>query len=164
MFTGECGSLECVDYNDDGLFCPNFGSELTFESTAGTTYYIRVFGHNDDENGPFTLIVIGGENIGIKNVPIDWNRDGVADLSDAVGVLNHLFLGGDGFACGDLANAGTVAVNDSNGDGTVDRSDAVGLLNFLFLGGLQPQSAAAAGDDDCSLMQDCADGVEDACG
>ena len=129
-----------------------------------TTYYIRVFGYNEDENGPFTLIVIGGENIGIKNVPSAWNRDGVADLSDAVGVPTHLFLGRDGFACGDLANAGTVAVNDSNGDCTVDMSDAIGLLNFLFLGGPQPQPAAAAGDDGCILMQDCAGGIEDACG
>ena len=60
----------------------------------------------------------------------DCNDDGNVDISDAVCILNWLFLGG--------ATPGCIAVTNTNGDAGADLSDAVYLLGHLFLGGLAP--------------------------
>jgi hypothetical protein len=57
----------------------------------------------------------------------DSNADGVTDISDAVAILNYLFLGVKKVPC---EQAG-----DANDDGALDISDAVYVLSFLFLGG-----------------------------
>jgi len=57
----------------------------------------------------------------------DSNLDGVIDISDAMTIFNHLFLGTAQLDCMDAA--------DANGDGGVDISDGVTILQFLFLGG-----------------------------
>jgi hypothetical protein len=62
----------------------------------------------------------------------DANADQDTDISDAVFVLNYLFLGGAEPACLKSADA-----NDSGGSAP-DLSDPVYLLNFLFLGGPEP--------------------------
>ncbi len=56
----------------------------------------------------------------------DFNEDRIVDISDAVGVLMHLFLGNVSPECADLA--------DANDDGVIDISDAIDLLTVLFLG------------------------------
>jgi len=66
------------------------------------------------------------------------NGDGNADLSDAVFILNFLFLGAAAPTCVDAA--------DANDDGKLDLSDAVFFLNYLFLGGSSPP---APGPDAC---------------
>jgi hypothetical protein len=60
----------------------------------------------------------------------DSNDDGHVDISDAVCVLNWLFLG--------APESGCVAATNTNGDETADISDAVYLLGHLFLGGAAP--------------------------
>jgi hypothetical protein len=60
----------------------------------------------------------------------DSNSDGVFDLSDAVGVLGFLFLGGAEPACLDAA--------DIDDDESLDISDGIRLLGWLFLGGEPP--------------------------
>jgi ELWxxDGT repeat protein len=75
--------------------------------------------------------------------PGDGNRDGRLDLSDAVWLLDHLFLGTKGaLPCeGGTASEpgpGDLATIDMNGDGAIDISDAVGILDFLFRGGRRP--------------------------
>ncbi|NBC09401.1 MAG: T9SS type A sorting domain-containing protein [Bacteroidetes bacterium] len=42
VYSGSCGSLSCVDGDDDGG--PGLQSEVTFLTTAGTTYYAYVHG------------------------------------------------------------------------------------------------------------------------
>jgi len=61
----------------------------------------------------------------------DANADGRIDVSDAVALLVHLFLGRP-LAC---EKAG-----DSNDSGTLDIADAVYLLSYLFAGGPPPVS------------------------
>lgn len=56
----------------------------------------------------------------------DVNRDGVADLSDAIALANYLFLG----AKRPCSNAA-----DTNDDGRVDLGDAVYILQKLFATG-----------------------------
>lgn len=57
----------------------------------------------------------------------DANDDTKVDISDAIFVLGHLFLGGERWVCEEGA--------DINGDDKHDLSDAIYLLNSLFLGG-----------------------------
>jgi hypothetical protein len=80
----------------------------------------------------------------------DANGDGVLDLSDGVGVLDYLFLGGI-LRCLDAAD-----VNDSGG---LDLSDGVATFSFLFLGGPAPRPPGpdACGPDPSADPLDCAD-------
>ena len=71
------------------------------------------------------------------------NGDGTLDLSDAVWLLGHLFLGTQPeLPCeGGSASspgAGDLALADINGDETIDLSDPVSILGFLFLGARPP--------------------------
>ncbi len=57
----------------------------------------------------------------------DGNEDSVVDLSDAVAIVAHLFLGGPLPSCRDAM--------DANDDGALNITDPVFLLDYLFLGG-----------------------------
>jgi hypothetical protein len=67
--------------------------------------------------------------------------EGVAGpgISDAVFILNYLFIGGGAPDCMKAAD-----VNDT---GTVDLTDAVYLLNYLFIGGAAPAEPLDCGED-----------------
>ncbi len=75
----------------------------------------------------------------------DTNGDLARDLSDAVYLLGHLFLGGP--APVELQPCATepplVRNGDTNGDGTRDVSDAIHLFGWLFTGGPEPINACA---------------------
>lgn len=60
----------------------------------------------------------------------DADASSVVELTDAVYLLNHLFLGGPKPPCEDAA--------DANDDGDLDISDAVTVLLYLFVGGAEP--------------------------
>jgi hypothetical protein len=60
----------------------------------------------------------------------DIDANGSLNLSDAVGLLLHLFLGGARPTCEKSA--------DLDENGLVDLADSVYLLNYLFLGGPAP--------------------------
>ena len=60
----------------------------------------------------------------------DTDGNTTLDITDAVRILNYLFLGGSPPICEDASD-----VFDS---GTVDISAAIALLNYLFLGGATP--------------------------
>ena len=70
----------------------------------------------------------------------DIDANGALDLSDAIHLLDHLFLGEEAPSCIDAA--------DTNDDAVVDLSDAMHVLQFLFLGGPPPeQPFPACGTD-----------------
>ena len=72
----------------------------------------------------------------------DVNGDWALDVSDAIHMLGHLFLGGAApveVLCG--AEVAATQNGDTNGDGTLDVSDSIRLLGFLFSGGPEPVSA-----------------------
>ena len=80
----------------------------------------------------------------------DTNADSRVDISDAVSLLNCLFLGGACPTCLDAA--------DSNDSGKTDLSDAVYTLNRLFLGGQEiplPGTDACGTDPTDDLLEDC---------
>jgi hypothetical protein len=60
----------------------------------------------------------------------DPNDDGREDLSDAVSLLEHCFLGGTAPGCREAA--------DADDSGAIDITDAIVILGHLFLGGVPP--------------------------
>ena len=83
----------------------------------------------------------------------DANQDGRLDISDAVALLRHLFVGipavlpcDDGFS----RDPGNIALLDHNGDSGVDLADAVALLVYLFQQGAEP-----AGGTGCRPIPGC---------
>ena len=70
----------------------------------------------------------------------DFNIDGNVDVSDALGIFNHLFLGGAGTPCENAA--------DSNKDVSIDLTDGVYILGYLFMGGSPPP---APGPTECGV-------------
>ncbi len=85
----------------------------------------------------------------------DANRDGDADVSDALFTLNFLFVAGSpARGCFDAA--------DANDDGILDISDPLALLGFLFLGSpVLPPPVGDCGFDPtpdgltCALESEC---------
>jgi hypothetical protein len=76
------------------------------------------------------VAVLQGTAIGGPFVRGDSNGDQRVDLSDAVAILQDLFLGGPALDCRDAG--------DFNDDGTLDIADVSGILDFLFLAGDPP--------------------------
>ncbi len=76
----------------------------------------------------------------------DANLDLVLDLSDAIAILQQLFVGEGLTNCPDSA--------DGNDDGEVDISDALAVLNHLFVGGpsLPPPLDAPGSDPTADLL------------
>jgi hypothetical protein len=96
---------------------------------------------NRPDLGECTFLV--RKRISAVQRPGDANQDGGLDLSDAIWLLGHLFLGTQPkLPCegGTASNPGPgdLALVDVNGDGTIDLSDGVSILSFLFLGSKPP--------------------------
>ncbi len=65
----------------------------------------------------------------------DVDADGTPTITDAISVLNFLFLGGPGPACPDAA--------DADDSGTLAITDPIRILGYLFLGSAEPPSPGA---------------------
>ena len=84
----------------------------------------------------------------------DGNDDGTIDLTDAITILNYLFLGGAAPGCLDAA--------DSDDDEEIQLTDGIYTLSFLFSGGAPPPAPwPDCGEDpageglDCAAHQSC---------
>ncbi len=64
----------------------------------------------------------------------DVNDDGLINVSDAVFIINYVFLGSSA--------PDPLCIGDANGDDTINVSDAVYLINYIFI----PGSPAPVGD------------------
>ncbi len=71
----------------------------------------------------------------------DSNGDGVVNVSDAVHIINYVFVGGNA--------PNPVQAGDCNCDGTCNVSDAVGIINYVFVGGNLPCDMDGDGIPDC---------------
>ncbi len=69
----------------------------------------------------------------------DADANGRVELTDAIFILSHLFLGGDDPPCSDSA--------DVDDDGELNLTDSIQALTYLFLGGNLP----APGPSTCGL-------------
>jgi hypothetical protein len=61
----------------------------------------------------------------------DANYDLTVNVSDAVKIINYVFVGGQ-------EPQPVLACGDANNDGTVNVSDAVRVINYVFVGGAAP--------------------------
>ena len=71
----------------------------------------------------------------------DANGDLTVNVSDAVSIINFVFVGGqepDPYQSG-----------DTNCDGSINVSDAVWIINFVFVGGNDPCDTNGDGEPDC---------------
>ena len=74
-------------------------------------------------------------------LPGDCNQDSQLDISDAVCLLGHLFLGSpQDLPCadGEVTNTANRELMNLNGDRSVDLTDAIHVLRYLFQGGPGP--------------------------
>ena len=86
----------------------------------------------------FAVICLAGvlscpENLGAQEVFFkrgDVNEDGKIDLSDAIFIVQRLFVIDEEFACPDSA--------DATDDGLVDVTDVIKIAGYLFMGLPEP--------------------------
>jgi hypothetical protein len=120
---GRAGTLDS-DAGPPGAVFPSLDVSLT-EKEPPTLFHV------------FSLrIVADPESSGTEFRRGDPNGDGAVDISDAVAILNSLFLGTGKLSCQEAA--------DGNDDGALDISDPVFLLSYLFQGGPPPAEPLAA--------------------
>jgi hypothetical protein len=67
----------------------------------------------------------------MQNPTGDVNEDGGIDVSDAIFLINYLFIGGPA--------PNPLALGDLSGDCSIDIADAVYLINYLFVYGPEPE-------------------------
>ena len=103
--------------------------------------------------GAFENCLIAGAALFVRS---DSNEDGRGNISDAISILDYLFLGGSAPGC--LSSA------DANDDGAVDCSDPIFLFGHLFLGTSAPGAPALGCGEDpttdtlaCSTQPACLD-------
>ncbi|NIP41716.1 MAG: hypothetical protein GWO41_12640 [candidate division Zixibacteria bacterium] len=65
----------------------------------------------------------------------DANDDASVNVSDAVWIVNYVFIGGS-------EPLPVLACGDANTDGSVNVSDAVWVINFVFVGGGPPSTCS----------------------
>lgn len=71
----------------------------------------------------------------------DANGDEAINISDAVYIINYVFVGG--------AAPDPIESANSNCDGSVNVSDAVWIINYVFVGGYAPCDINGDGTPDC---------------
>jgi len=71
----------------------------------------------------------------------DGNHDGQVNISDAVWIINYVFVGGN--------PPNPLDSGDANCDGTVNISDAVWIINYVFVGGNIPCDTDGDSIPDC---------------
>jgi Dockerin type I domain len=79
----------------------------------------------------------------------DANNDGDVNVSDAVWIINYVFVGGG-------QPLPVLACGDANTDGEVNVSDAVWIINYVFVGGSTPGDCSPGDPDwtdgDCCIF------------
>ena len=135
VFTGSCGDLSCVAFNDD-IPGTSFQSQVVFEAQAGTTYFIRVGGFASQQGTYGLTFECGGGCLD----PQACNYQENAPFDDG-----SCTYGADCFGCTDVnasnyepqavynedcAYTTTITVyHDTNGDG-IRQNNEPGMSNW----------------------------------
>jgi hypothetical protein len=72
LWSGACGSLTSVACNDDRC---GLGSQIDFQATQGTTYFVQVGGYNGQE-GNFELVLVASNDECTGALPLSLGANG----------------------------------------------------------------------------------------
>jgi hypothetical protein len=132
VYTGaSLGTLQLIGESNDASD-DDFTSAVTFPVTKATEYQIAVDGSGGDSGTVALSWRFEPQEGAARFLRGDVVDDGKLDLTDAVVIVDYLFVGGAVPPCLKAAD-----VDDS---GDIDLTDAVHLLGHLFLGGPPPSS------------------------
>lgn len=100
----------------------------------------------------FLIVMSTGTAYSCQGMCGDPNFDGNVNVSDAVYIINYVFIGGD-------PPQPVLACGNANNDSSVGVSDAVYIINFVFVGGNSPGDCLKHGgswpnDDCCPFVSD----------
>lgn len=123
-------------------FCNNISVDPLFCHPELEDYEIYSISPCAPNNSPDGCGLIGAFEIGCMDyITGDANGDGNINVSDAVYIINYVFIGG---AAPDPIESG-----DANCDGSVNVSDSVYIINYIFTGGNAPGDPDGDGIPDC---------------
>jgi hypothetical protein len=152
LFIWRAGEPEPGRAAVSGLLGTSFSERLALEGGVRYRWRVAAFHAGCEMRSEMRSFTVAG---GTPFRRGDTNGDGTPQITDAIFLLNFLFLGGSAPPCRKSA--------DTDDTGRVELTDAVYLLNFLFLGGKPPPAPFAACGPDPT-----ADGVRcfefDGCG
>jgi len=139
-FTGEI--IICLPYDDTGMTLEEEQS-LTIQHYENDAWINITYSVDTDANiicgiseslSPFVMAVL-------TYICGDANNDQTVNVSDAVSIINYVFVGGD--------PPDPIESGDCNCDDTCNVSDAVWIINYVFVGGSDPC------DSDGDTIPDC---------
>jgi hypothetical protein len=142
------GSTDSFDLHspDSTTLIVRTNADLNFEQDDFQYYYIPP----DSQVYYITMFALDAAGHTSKSTPIltgyeyncgDCNDDGVVNVSDAVYIINYVFVGGD--------PPYPLYTGDVNCDAFVNISDAVWIINYVFVGGNAPCDTTGDGIADC---------------
>jgi FG-GAP repeat/Dockerin type I domain len=117
-----------------------FGGSVSEAGDVNNDGHTAVIVGNGEEDRAY-VYVLGTTDVCADYVCGDANTDLTVNVSDAVWIINYVFVGGDP---PDPLDSG-----DANCDGTSNVSDAVWIINYVFVGGNEPC------DTDGDTVPDC---------
>ena len=117
-------SMDLKPFKDGELLRIPVTAGSTETTSSGKLYTVRTATadavSNTCEDATFSAIVSGAYKLG------DGNGDGVVDISDYIGVANHIL--------GNTPAGFNVDAADVNKDGVIDISDYIGVANIILTG------------------------------
>ena len=96
------------------------------------------------------LIIIPALRADCQGICGDANGDGDVNISDAIWLINYVFMGGQ-------PPPPVLACGDANGDGAAADSDVIWIINYVFVGGdppgdCSPDNWEGQGGDCCPFV------------
>jgi hypothetical protein len=116
---------EVADYNPEWVSIDIMGQFFLIEMGS--------IAHRCRPSLNLAFVITGG--LPCQGICGDANNDGTVNVSDAVYIINYVFVGGG-------EPQPVLACGDANGDGMVNVSDAVWIINYVFVGGGPPGDCA----------------------
>lgn len=120
----------------DGPVSWDFDWQAPASDIGTVTFYVASNAANGNFNNTGDFIYFTSESsaaplITCQGTCGNANNDGSVNVSDAVYIINYVFVGG-------AAPQPVLACGNANNDGSVNVSDAVYVINYVFVGGNPP--------------------------